>query len=825
MLSIGKLGAGQEGYYLDAVAKGIDEYYTVRGEVAGRWTGSGITGHGFQGRVDANDLRAVLAGVHPVSGEQLASSQRKVWAFDLTFSAPKSVSVLHAFGSWEAGREVAAAHELAVDAALGYLEREALFSRRGHGGVFRVATEGLTAAAFRHRTSRSGDPQLHTHVLVANLVQGTDGRWGTLDARPIYRHAKTAGFLYQAHLRAELAERLGVAWLPARKGSGELAGIPQPVLEVFSQRRAEITGVLREQGESSRGAAQLATLVTRDEKRYPLELRNLLEDWTDRAAVLGFGQPEADQVLDREPSTSAQADRRSLGDELTWEHSTFDRRDVLRALAGRATQGARIGDLTAAADTFVEGPDVVTLGAGRWTTPDMLSIEVALINNALGRQACGSGLTGDRAIAGGLAADDALSVEQVAMVRHLTTSGDGVEVVVGVAGAGKTRALAAAVHAWRAEGYRVIGTALAARTAKHLGAETGAAPFTVTRLLQDLDTHGAGELSGSVLIVDEAGMVGTRHLARLAAHVNQAHAKLVLVGDPRQLPEIEAGGAFAALAQRLDANILAENHRQRDSADRRVLAHLRAGNAEQAVDQIADAGRITITDTADQARARMVDDWLVARDNHAGAIMLACRRGDVAKLNATARAALVDHGDVQPDGITTPSTTFGVGDRVMTLRNHYPLGLTNGETGTVVTIDERNERLVFKSDDGRDVAVPADYLHDGHLAHAYATTIHKAQGLTADTALVLADDALFQEAAYTALSRGRTRNQLYIVGPDVEQRDEAHAPEHDRREPLQALLSSLARSEAKELAVVRRPARPVAAKSPEPPDTGIDLGW
>jgi hypothetical protein len=136
------------------------------------------------------------------------STCKKVAAFDLTFSAPKSVSVLFAVGDGVLGRALVEAHEAAVDAAVGYVEREACRVRRGRGGVRREVGEGFVAAAYRHRMSRAEDPQLHTHVVAANMARGEDGRWTALDGTPLYRHAKAAGFLYQAHLRAAVRERL-----------------------------------------------------------------------------------------------------------------------------------------------------------------------------------------------------------------------------------------------------------------------------------------------------------------------------------------------------------------------------------------------------------------------------------------------------------------------------------------------------------------------------------------------------------------------------------------------------------------------------------------
>ena len=279
VLSIGKLSAGQARYYLeqgevrvdavDSIGDGVEEYYAGGAEARGTWIGSGGASLGLSGPVDGDALRRVLAGLDPQDGSPLRSSSSpvKVAGFDLTFSAPKSVSVLFGIGDRELRAAVRAAHDRAALEAVGYLERSAAAVRRGHGGAEVVPAAGLVAAAFRHRTSRAGDPQLHTHVLVANLGRGPDGRWSALDGRRLYAHARAASFVYQAVLRAELTRTLGLEWLPVRNGIAELVGVPKPVLRAFSRRRAEIQAALAERGTSGPRAAEAAALATRQAKR------------------------------------------------------------------------------------------------------------------------------------------------------------------------------------------------------------------------------------------------------------------------------------------------------------------------------------------------------------------------------------------------------------------------------------------------------------------------------------------------------------------------------------------------------------------------------
>ena len=341
-----ELRPGQEHYYLEAATKGIDEYYTVRGEIAGRWVGEGAGSSGWAGGSSPTSCGRFSTATIRARDGTLASRTRRVPGFDACFSAPKSVSMLFAVGEDNIGAQVFAAHDAAVVAALGYLERHALFVRRGHAGTRRVRAQGLIGAAFRHRTSRAGDPQLHTHVLIANLTLGTDGRWGTLDSRCLFRHARSAGFVYQAHLRHELSRRLGVRWGPVRQGCAEIEGVPATVLRAFSRRRDQITKQLEVRGQSSAAAAQVATLATRSPKDYDEDHRALRAEWIARAAGLDFEAADVAACLGLEPEPVLEPpDHAEVAAELTAEQSTFLARDVVRVFAGHAQAGApRRGD-------------------------------------------------------------------------------------------------------------------------------------------------------------------------------------------------------------------------------------------------------------------------------------------------------------------------------------------------------------------------------------------------------------------------------------------------------------------------------------------------
>jgi conjugative relaxase-like TrwC/TraI family protein len=302
VLSIGKLGASrrQLAYYEEQVAAGIEDYYAGRGEAPGRWLGRGVGEMGVAagGRVEREAFMALMRGRHPVSGVELRrmGSCSTVAALDLTFSAPKSVSVLMATGDDELSSALVAAHERAVDEALGYLEREACCTCRGHAGAVRVAGEGFVAASYRHRLSRAGDPQLHTHVVVANLTLA-EGRYTALDAHAVYEH-KAAGAVYRAALRAQVRERLRwVAWRQVGRGLFEIDSVPEAVLRHFSQRRVEIEEradelVGADAGGLSRERMQGIALQTRRAKEHDIDGAGWREQARARAAEHGFGQAE-----------------------------------------------------------------------------------------------------------------------------------------------------------------------------------------------------------------------------------------------------------------------------------------------------------------------------------------------------------------------------------------------------------------------------------------------------------------------------------------------------------------------------------------------------
>lgn len=836
MLNIGKLRRGGENYYLNSVARGVEDYYLGSGEAPGYWLAGGATDLGLEGEVGEKELRNILRGADPSSGKALvkASPGQRVPGFDLTFLAPKSVALLHELGSKEASNEVVNAHDAAVAAALAYVERQASGARRGKGGKVSIASKGFIAAAFRHRTSRAGDPLLHTHVLVANAIRGEDGKWGALDAKHLYRHAKTAGYLYQVQLRKELTQRLGVEWTQVRKGAADIEGIERGVIRAFSKRQAEVKAVLAERGEgATRREREVAALTTRQAKDYSVSPQRLQPQWRDKAEQLGLTADVLERTLERSVDRSilpaevaSMSHKLAAPDGLTEQQSSFTRRDAIQGFCSQLKAGADITEVEQMADRFLASDLVVPLAArqggvtdnesrrvseGRiasstaervYSTQEMLAAEQQVIERALERRLDGAGMAEPFAIQTAIARRPSLFEDQQAMVTRLTTSGLGVEVVVGKAGAGKTFALDAAREAWELSDQPVLGCALAARAAQELQSGSGIQSYTIDSLLMDLDNPESGGLPhGSVLVVDEAGMVGTRKLARVFHHAERANAKVVLVGDDRQLPEIQAGGAFRGIKNRLPAIELSEVRRQPFGWERDALDLIREGRSKEAVTEYTQRGRVHVATSAEETRRQLVSDWWATQAEAEPGVMIAARRSDVADLNARARSLMRAAELLAETEVEIAGQNFAVGDRVMALKNTRRLGVINGTRGTVEAIDTERRELTIRKENGQEVTLPASYLDEGYLTHAYAITGHKAQGMTTQKAFVLGDQTLYREWAYVAMSRGRENNSLYVVAGIDPERDATGGQVERVADPTKQLIRAVGRSRAKDLAL------------------------
>jgi conjugative relaxase-like TrwC/TraI family protein len=774
MLSISAMASGQDAYYL-SLAK--EDYYLQGGEPPGRWAGGGAAALGLDGVVEARPFTAVFNGYSPhgvgadpvgLVGNAGADDRQPGW--DHTFTAPKSVSVFWSQAGAADRASVQAAHAAAVKVAFGYLQDEWAWTRRGKGGA-EVERCGLVAAMFEHGTSRAQDPNLHTHVLILNVGVRADGTTGTILSRPQYEAKMTVGAVYRAELAHQLQLRLGLE-CRAEKTWFELPDVSQEARDAFSTRRREIQAALSESGRYGARAAEYAALGT----RAPKECRaraDLFHEWQEVGPRVGFGPEQARELggrvrPHRNPAELLQSvlpeSAASLADSL----GHFSERALLRRTAEAVqADGVPVETIRAAVKTYLHhSPDLVRLGvrerASVYTTTDLYRTEQDLLKRAEAGHGRRQHDLPNQLVDDTLAAFPRLNAEQADALRHLARGGGTVRIVSGLAGTGKTTLLNAARDAWERGGRTVIGATLAGKAAQGLQDGAGIASETIHRRLTDLD---AGRLTldaGSVLVVDEAGMVGTRLLARLTAHADKAGALLVLVGDHRQLQSVDAGGAFKALGERLGTAELTQITRQEQRWARDAVRRVVEGDAAGVLRQYADRGLLTPCANREAAFHALAADWGVAgAESPERHLIFAADNRDARRLNQLCQAERSGRGFLHGPRVDVGGELVRAGDRVLFTRNSKFVGVKNGSLGTVTDVNPSADSLRVRLDDGKSVSVHlSEYAH---LRLGYAVTTHKGQGVTVDHAYVLAGGPMSdRELAYVQLSRARRATRIYV---------------------------------------------------------------
>lgn len=789
--SLGTADSGIAGYYEHLSA---DDYYEAGNEPPGQWYGRLAGVLGLEGNIQPGQLRKLFEGFHPETGKSLASnageSHKAGW--DLTFSAPKSVSVAWALADENLQHEIAVAHDAAVKAGLDHLEKNAFSSRDRDGARL---LQGIISATYQHSTSRELDPQLHSHCAVANVGIRPDGSVCAVDFDSRWKMA--AGAVYRAELAAKLQE-MGLD-IERDAKSFRISSVPEPLCKIFSKRRNQIVEHIERTGFKSAKSTDIAALATRKTKESPE--RGILQDaWRREAHEAGYSQEAIQEMLEPQPRQaipSRAATGMSINDiinNLTQNESTFTRPQLEAAIAIESQGYANALGISLIIQQAIEqgmtsqGPEgLVQLQEPKhkhdprrramlFTTKEMLELEREAIAAAMERK-------DERRHVVALSAENllaGLSEEQADAVKHITDESGGVACVRGLAGTGKSFMLARARQAWEMEGYTVIGAALAGKAADGLQEGSGIASQTLHSMLSDIERGTLVLTDKHIVVLDEAGMVGTRQMHALLRNIQSAGAKLIMVGDPQQLQPIEAGGLFRRIAEEVGYAGLTEIRRQENAADRDMIKQLIGGQAAEVIQQLSAAGQLVV-EGDDQVAEAMVKDWLENRDagKPGESLMLAGTRADVKRLNTLAREMLkTEHRLHSEISIETEhgEREFAVGDRVIFTRNSKAMGVKNGQLGTLESwkISAGTGALEFnvRMDGGDIVRVdPAQY---GYMDHGYAMSVHKSQGVTADKVAVLMSAVMAdQEWSYVAVSRHRQRLRVFVPEGAAEELEDA----------------------------------------------------
>jgi conjugative relaxase-like TrwC/TraI family protein len=783
------------------------DYYGSRGETPLVWGGSGARRLGLSGRVTDAQYVAIYGpggACDPTTGARLVATRRP--GMEIVISAHKSVAELGVVGRAEDMHAVMDAERDATLAYLDSLTRER-GGRRGRAGV-RVATSGMVYAHSRHATSRAGDPCPHDHVLVANVVEMLDGasRWKAADTalwRDHLHAATVVGRTAAARVAVELGYAIEADHGPSgRLGHWRIVGIPDEVLEVHSKRAAEIDAEMARRGTHSYQARNLVARDTRRAKRHT-PVGELMPGWRSELAEVGWTVERLNMAVEQ-AAHHAELPRPLSHRELTMlvdqvvaaegplaTRKVFSAPDVTVAVAPHL-YGRPVDDLERAVRAVLRSPELVPLlgvvGARErmYATAATLATEAAIADLvARGATTAGAAVVHPDLVASAIARVEArlarpLTAGQAAAVRGICGEGRRVSLILGVAGSGKTTALRAAADAYRTTGYDVVGTATSGQAARTLGREAALDHSrTLASLLWRLD-HGQLALGArTVVLLDEAGMTNDPALLRLLAAAQVSGAKVVLVGDDRQLGAVGPGGALGALFDRHQplVHVLSENVRQDDPDEGAALGELRSGHVGAAVDWYVDHDRVRVSPDRESAIREMVDAW--ATDALAGreAALYAWRRANVDDLNRGARDAWALAGRLHGPYVTAPGgRCYAAGDRIVTLAPGEDGRLVTSQHGVVTEVHPATQTFSARMDDDSVHAFSRAEMAKDRLAHGYALTVHRSQGDTVDVAHRL-EDGGGRELAYVSMSRARRHSTVHVVADDLDQAREDLARE------------------------------------------------
>jgi conjugative relaxase-like TrwC/TraI family protein len=815
------------------------------------------TEHGRE-PVDARELTGQIA-------KDSRPRTQTVAGYDLTFSPVKSVSTLWAVADPVVAAVIEQAHQAAVEDALAFIEGHALFTRTGPQGIRQVNVRGLVATAFTHRDSRAGDPDLHTHVAVANKVQTFDGRWLSIDGRVLFKANVAASETYNTALEQHLRDSLGVRFAerpgtdPAKRPIREIVGVDPRLNQRWSTRRAHIEarrGELAIQFQHDHGRpptpvealhlAQQATLETRDAKHEPRSLTEQRTTWLNEAAAVLGGHsavtsmvqtalaPPAETATIADSHWVAQTAGRVLAvmeqSRSSWQmwHVRAEAQRQIRTTGVTAEQASALVDLlvdevldhrcvvlTTPHDGIEEpevlrrldGSSVYTVaGTDLYTSQRILDAERRLVITAGRRHGSAVDESAvDLALLEMAANTTALDAGQASLVRQMCTSGARLQLAIAPAGAGKTTAMRALTLAWTQDGGQLLGLAPSAAAAAVLGEQTGIRTDTLAKLTWSLQ-HGelpdwaAAVGPSTLVIIDEAGMADTLSLDAAVQFAIDRGASVRLVGDDQQLAAIGAGGVLRDITQTHGALHLTELHRFTDPAEAAASLALRDGK-QTALTFYLNNGRIHVGDIAKTSEDAFTA-WVLDRSAGLDAIMLAPTRQLVAELNRRARDHRLDHSPALLEVGLADGNQASIGDVIITRANdrRLRLGATdwvkNGDRWTITHIGRRGELTVRHNRSRLTVRLPIDYVRTS-TGLGYASTIHSAQGVSADTMHGLLTGQESRQQLYTMLTRGRHANHLYlqVVGegdPHTLIRPHTISP----RTPTETLQQIIARDEA-----------------------------
>jgi conjugative relaxase-like TrwC/TraI family protein len=785
MLSISNIGNKQASSYYER-----DNYYCRRDDLDNAWQGKLVELAELPQQVNKEDFNAFIKGRDERAG------------FDLCFSAPKSVSVAMVTDD-QTRRDMIAAHDAAVASVLAKIEAREIGTRVTKNNVTEhVKTGNMLAAKFRHYVSRASDPQLHTHAVILNQT-AHDGKLMAVDNPDLYRNKFLYGQMYRNELAAELLKKgYDLSVTDAEKGFFELKGVPEAALDHFSQRRKEILEKLKSWDTYGAVAAEKAVLLTRHAKEQR-DLGILTESW--RATLNEMGGVQIDKATSpvlRTEAEKQQAFEKAM-ERLSSKEFAFTEKDLKRAtLAAGVGSGLAEEEYGKLLQQYSgKGKDLISIGP-RLDQPDGPNYYTTRRNMEIEKEIFQSVAAGKNSLPG-LSRTEAerylksfdfskgdLNEQQHAAAVKIVTSRDKYVAVQGLAGTGKTYMLSYVRQICEKEGYTVTGAAFAGKAADGLEADSGIKSGTIHSFLNRLEREAGNMVPGEnfeektkwnleglqkgpgkeVWVIDEAGMVDNSTMHSLMEAAKIRDAKVILMGDDKQLPPIGVGNAFGTLIQtgKIDAMVIDDIMRQKNTPD--LLASVKEavlGDTGKSLDLL---GKNVVEVAKPKARLEAIvkEYTALSVEEQKNTVILTAANKDRIKLNQDIRAELKSQG-VVPAGKEFKVETaqgrsqvreFAQGDKIIFLQNDNRLCVKNGQTGTIEEI--RDKTLLVKSGDK---TIEVDLAKYKKIDYGYVMTTHKAQGITVDRVLINLDSRQAhmnnRNAYYVDVSRARREAKIF----------------------------------------------------------------
>lgn len=738
--------AGAAASYYEA-----DDYYAEGGLAPSQWQGAGAQALGLSGDVDRERFKDLLEGW---VGEQHLGTvrdgkldHRPGW--DVTLSAPKSVSIMAEVAG---DRRLVKAHGEAVKTALGFVEKHIAATRIREGGIVtREATDNLAIASFQHGTSRAQDPQLHTHNVILNATQDKHGNWRSLEPRAIYQLQKQIGAVYRQELALKVRE-LGYDIETAKGSMFEISGISKDVINAFSGRSAAIEDRLAERGKTREQASaaekQVAALDTRDIKSAVDHIK-LVKDWRATADAAGFNSDDRMAMI---ASANGQAAINAVSQDIASKNQIIAERAVAHAIQSLSERQSVFGQssLEETAGSFGLGhvshsqiqnainnaknsgdllprqfQDKRGAEFSGFTTRENLEIEQRMLRSEqAGRgmmPAISSPIVAAKAVAGAAAQAQKIGLpwnkDQRQATKQLLTSQNRITALQGYAGTAKTTTvLTTYAREVEARGYRVTALAPTASAAMTLGNALQTRADTVARHFLAPE----GRSGKSVWIVDEASLLSSRDTSKLLDIAEKRDARVLLVGDIKQLGSVEAGAAFTQLqSEGMETAKIGEILRQtNNSAKEAVLAAIE-GDAKKALAAINDGGGKVIEsaeresrfaaiakayaglDKAEKKRTLIIEPSREGRDNLTAEIRKALVKTGALTGSAVEAQSLVNKGLTRAEA--RDINNYAKGDVVRFTKDYAHKGISRGTSYRVENIDPDKSAIALKSKDGRSV--------------------------------------------------------------------------------------------------------------------------